>query len=569
MESSINYKKTQKKVRREAQSHTHIRRKSSSSASSSSWCCSFKSPPKSPEALSLSKATTPPRKSATPDTTLSKSLSSFPNSPQSVKSSLGIVGRIDPRRILSPGRVSPIDSEPSADEAVRIRNAIAVPEEVATSAAVGSAQALNLTDLVRGEERVCNGADDGGGGGGGGDERLVFDVRLNLKGKRGGCLALELNSEVLCENSSIFADLVADCRKKAGGSGLSLCRIEVPEVDNLGVFRETIELMFEDDITKKLLKMGAYRAIDILEVSANVKFRRGILSCLKYLEAVPWTEEEEEKLRRLFSKCKFDDATSREILARLDFQDSVSLQQNLPTRLIWSITACKNGKARNELKSLVKGLLCRSSVYEKDNLDIKKEDLYAIAISCLSSLGALFEEACRPTPQDQADMKDSNRPSLESISWQVDNITWLIEILLERQIAEEFVEIWADQKELARMHSIASPMIRYELSRISATLFIAMGTRKLHCQAELRFGLLCSWFSPMLVDFGWLQRCRKGLDIRQLEEAMGQTLLTLPLKQQYEMFMEWFRCFSKHGAECPNLSKAFQVWWRRTFLRGS
>uniref|UniRef100_A0A2P2P010 Transcription regulator n=1 Tax=Rhizophora mucronata TaxID=61149 RepID=A0A2P2P010_RHIMU len=34
-------------------------------------------------------------------------------------------------------------------------------------------------------------------------------------------------------------------------------------------------------------------------------------------------------------------------------------------------------------------------------------------------------------------------------------------------------------------------------------------------------------------------------------------------------FMEWFSCFSKRGAECPNLSKAFQIWWRRSFLRGS
>jgi hypothetical protein len=35
----------------------------------------------------------------------------------------------------------------------------------------------------------------------------------------------------------------------------------------LGVFRDTIELMFEEDIAKRLLKIGAYRAIGILEVS--------------------------------------------------------------------------------------------------------------------------------------------------------------------------------------------------------------------------------------------------------------------------------------------------------------
>ncbi|KAK9987182.1 hypothetical protein SO802_032133 [Lithocarpus litseifolius] len=119
------------------------------------------------------------------------------------------------------------------------------------------------------------------------------------------------------------------------------------------------------------------------------------------------------------------------------------------------------------------------------------------------------------------------------------------------------------------MHKNVSPVVRYELSRVSALLFIAMGTRKLHCRSESRSGLLLAWFGPMLLDFGWPQRCRKGLDMKALEEAMGQTLLTLPLKQQYMLFMEWFRCFSKHGTECPNLSKAFQIWWHRSFLRGS
>lgn len=98
----------------------------------------------------------------------------------------------------------------------------------------------------------------------------AFDVRLNLRSKKvgGGSLILELNSEVLCSNSEVFAGLVAKHRKGSspGESSSSVCRIEVPDVVNLGVFRETIELMFEDDIAKSLRKIGVYRCIDILEV---------------------------------------------------------------------------------------------------------------------------------------------------------------------------------------------------------------------------------------------------------------------------------------------------------------
>ncbi|XVF61009.1 hypothetical protein PTKIN_Ptkin08bG0093700 [Pterospermum kingtungense] len=524
-----------------------------------SWCCTFNVPPSSPENPHLSqhyrnnnskcKTKLGPQK---PDS-LSRltTPNSVPNSPQSSKSGLTLVGRI-----LSPGRVSPIDHTDSFEDQHSSRAIPSAAAAVDSIARSGSQSFRAKIESPNTHSGLDPGRIDGGKVGG-------YDARLSLKGKNGGLLVLELNSGVLASNSEVFAGLIA------GSLGRRICRIEVPEVENLGVFRETIELMFEEDIAKRLVKIGVYRAIDILEVSASIMFRRGFTSCLKYLEAVPWTEEEEEKLRNLFTRLKFDDATSTDILSRLCPQQSTDTQQNLAKHLISSITSCSDANARNELKSLVKGLLCKSSVYEKEQPDINKEDFFAVLQSCLNVLVNLFEEASDATPHERMAEKEIGKPLIERISKQVDNIIWLLDILLDRQMAEEFVDLWAHQGNLLKMHERASPMVRYELSRVSSSLFIAMGTRKLHCQWEARSGLLQAWFGPMLLDFGWLQRCRKGLDMKALEEAMGQTLLTLPLKQQYVLFMEWFRCFSKHGTECPNLSKAFQIWWRRYFLRGS
>lgn len=284
---------------------------------------------------------------------------------------------------------------------------------------------------------------------------------------------------------------------------------------------------------------------------------------------MPWNEDEEEKLRNLFNKIKFNDSTTGDILGRLYAVDSVDSQQTLARQLVWSITTCNDGNARTELKSLVKSLLCKSSVYEKDYPDVNKEEIYVVCQSCIDSLVVLFEEASGTAQTRKVTKKDMGKTLIERISKQVDNINWLLEILLDWQMAEEFVNMWAIQAELLGMHERTSPMVRYELSRVSASLFIVMGTRKLQCVSEARLGLVQAWFGPMLIDFGWLQRCRKGLDLKALEEAMGHVLLTLPLKHQYPLFMEWFRHFSKHGNECPNLSKAFQIWWRRSFLRGS
>lgn len=447
---------------------------------------------------------------------------------------------MDPRRILSPGRVSPIDSDP-----VHHNVAAVVPQQPRP------APEPEKVVLVQEVVKSCD----------------VYDVRLSLKGKNGECSVLEVDSQVLEGCSSVFANLIADCRKRGeggDGGGGSFCRIEVPDVQNLSVFHDTIELMFEEDVLNRIRRMGVSRAIDVLEVAAGIMFTKGVLSCLKYIEAVPWSESEEDKLRSLFTRFTFDDATTRDVLARLSLSEQVNSQQHLALQLVRSVTTGIDNSSRSELKTLVKDLFAKSSVYEKDLSGLDKEALYVICQSCLDSLVALFEEASDSAPEEKSKTTVTTKPLIERISREADSINWLLGILLDQQMAEEFVDIWADQEDLLRMHEKVSQMVRYELSRISAWVFIALGKGKLHCRSETRCRIFQSWFTPMLADFGWLQRCKKGLDIKVLEEAMGQALLTLPMKNQHLLFMEWFRCFSRQGTECPNLGKAFQIWWRRS-----
>lgn len=266
-------------------SSSAVRRRPHSSHRRGSWCCSFTVPPPSPDIVTVSQKAHPVKtkschhvksnssKPEKPRDSFSRlsSTTSITNSPQSFISGLGLVGRIDPRRMLSPGRVSPIDSDPSTEPEAGPNLGIpsrpgsfrAQPERFSMAqlhaesfrAAAESAAAVPK-DLP---EQPSSGLGN------------AFDMRLNLRSKKAGeaSLVLELNSRVLCSNSEVFADLVAKYRKgsSTGASNPSLCRIEVPDLENVGVFRETIELMFEDDITKSLMKIGVDRCIDILEVS--------------------------------------------------------------------------------------------------------------------------------------------------------------------------------------------------------------------------------------------------------------------------------------------------------------
>lgn len=225
-----------------------------------SWCCSFVVPPSSPDNIYIPQSKSHHQKNETHSKPIGNSI---PNSPQSSKSGFGLVGRIDPRRILSPGRVSPIDLDPIVDSIQEIG-----PDPSVT---VNATSQIRTHSFRAPSERYRSPPDSSSSSG-----NNVFDVRLNLRGKKGECLVLELNSEVLCANSELFAGLISEYRKKMssnGSSGSKICRIEMPEVENLRVFRETIELMFEEDISKRLLKIGTYRAIEILEVSTCCHYR--------------------------------------------------------------------------------------------------------------------------------------------------------------------------------------------------------------------------------------------------------------------------------------------------------
>ena len=298
-------------------------------------------------------------------------------------------------------------------------------------------------------------------------------------------------------------------------------------------------------------------------------FERGIRSCLEYIEAVPWNENEEEKLKHLFARCTFDEALSKDVLARLQPREESS-SEDLTVQLIQSVTSSTNNGARKDMQSLINGLLSKSSVYQKDLSGLNKGSLYQICCFCLNLLIELFKEDLEPKCHTNGVLRvTSSKPKIERVSKQSENLNWLLEILVNNSMAENFVELWANQDELIGIHEQASPMFRYELSRISANVFIALGRGRVQCPSDLRSQLFRGWFAPILADFGWLQRCPKGLDVRVLEESLGQALLTLPLQEQQSLFEEWFQCFASRGTECPNLSRAFQVWWRRSFVRSS
>ncbi|KAG8100842.1 hypothetical protein GUJ93_ZPchr0013g36448 [Zizania palustris] len=68
-------------------------------------------------------------------------------------------------------------------------------------------------------------------------------------------------------------------------------------------------------------------------------------------------------------------------------------------------------------------------------------------------------------------------------------------------------------------------------------------------------------------DYNWLQHGHRSFNRKIVEEGLEQTILTLPLEDQQTILLIWLGIFLKVGDSCPNLQRAFEVWWRMTFVK--
>ncbi|KAH0465328.1 hypothetical protein IEQ34_005431 [Dendrobium chrysotoxum] len=382
------------------------------------------------------------------------------------------------------------------------------------------------------------------------------DVELSVSSGDGFRVSMGVHRRVLAAGSRFFAENLG----RRGGV------VEICECDDVEVYVEVVAMLYCGDLRRRLCGEGAKRVLGLLKVSAAIMFDAGVTACLEHLEAIPWSEEEEEEVVSVLSQLQLRDPVA-EVLQRVLVESSSSSRADaIFLRLLAGVLQSKDEKARRDMKALMLGLLREDNAQTgelTDRIDVSRETLYHLCHKCLSSLLVSVTDAA---------MLDENRRNdrgnlMAEIAHEADNIQWLFQILISKKIADEFVMLWAEQKELADLHGKIPSIFRYEISRITAQLCIALGKGEVLVSKEARFAVLSTWLDALYEDFGWLKRACRGLDKRMVEEGLCQMILTLSMVQQQVVLLRWFDRFLKKGDECPNLQRAFQVWWRRSFVR--
>ena len=280
---------------------------------------------------------------------------------------------------------------------------------------------------------------------------------------------------------------------------------------------------------------------------------------MEYLEAAPWAEDEEEKVAALLSELRLEGVVAGEVLKRVSVEITAGREEcsdeneEVLVKLLHVVLEGKDEKARREMKGLVLKMLRENA----SQSDLRKESLYSACDGCLELLRHHFMRVAAAS-----DLHDVGQ-----IARQADNLHWVLDILIDRQIAEDFLKMWASQSELSEAHSKVPVVHRYEVSRVTARLFVGIGKGQLLASKDARCLLLQTWLVPFYDDFGWMRRASRGLDRHLVEDGLSNTILTLPLAWQQEIFLAWFDRFLNSGEDCPNIQRGFEVWWRRAFWR--
>ncbi|XP_061337298.1 BTB/POZ domain-containing protein At1g63850-like isoform X2 [Gastrolobium bilobum] len=310
------------------------------------------------------------------------------------------------------------------------------------------------------------------------------DIKLTLTSKDGISVSINVHRQILVSHSRFFAVKLSDRWAKQQRSTLPYI-VEIADCDDVEIYIEALMLMYCKDLRKKLMKEDVSRVLGILKVSAAIGFDAGVLSCMEYLEAAPWAEDEEEKVASLLSELRLEAMGGCEVLKRISFQVSNGNEEGNDSeqvllKLIHVVLEGKDEKARREMKGLVSKMLRENS----NQNDLRKESLYSACDDCLQLLHHHFLRAASSELHD-----------VGQIARQADNMHWILDILIDRQVAEDFLKTWASQSVLSEAHPKVPAVHRFEVSRVTARLFVGIGKGQLLASKDVRCLLLKTWKS--------------------------------------------------------------------------
>ncbi|XAR59538.1 hypothetical protein NMG60_11015405 [Bertholletia excelsa] len=341
---------------------------------------------------------------------------------------------------------------------------------------------------------------------------------------------------------------------------------------NLGVSATTgsidnhltvLELLYTNDFTGVIDSVST--ALWILPVALELLFEDCVKSCVRFLEAVPWSEEEEMRILRFVPFLREEE--SRELLARVSPEKNDMSEEMLHGLII---SAIHNHTNMAYMKAFVAKLLRDFSSRES-----VRRVLDRVFERRLKVVKESLEEYSSPNFRgDHNETEAIQRINLHTATSNGKHLLWLVERMIELRVADTAVKEWSDQasftSDLQRAfrddawRNIA-PGLPGIMLRCTCRLANAVAAGTILAARQVRMNLVKEWLPVLIVckdNASPLHSSHKALYV-ELEESFLKIISTLPMSDAQQLLQQCLSFSTRNVEDCPHLVTAFNTWFRR------
>ncbi|MBA0833599.1 hypothetical protein Goarm_006031, partial [Gossypium armourianum] len=306
-------------------------------------------------------------------------------------------------------------------------------------------------------------------------------------------------------------------------------------------------------------------ALEILPVALELLFEDCVKACVKFLEAVPWSEEEEKRVLSLIPLLREEE--SKELLARVspgedDFYEEMLhglIEKAMYSQPNMAFVKVFVAKLLRDFSSRESARRALERAFDA-NLRIVKESL---------------EQYSSPDFRgDHNETEAIQRLHLHTAMTNGRHLLWLVERMIELKVADLAVKQWSEQAAFTvdlqkafrddAWRNIV-PGLPAVMLRCTCKLASAVAAGTILSSRQVRMKLVKDWL-PVLIsckdNVSPMLPSHKTLYL-ELEVTFLRIISTLPMSDAQVLLQQCLSFSTRNVEDCPHLVTAFNTWFRR------
>ncbi|KAL5562975.1 hypothetical protein UlMin_032722 [Ulmus minor] len=324
-----------------------------------------------------------------------------------------------------------------------------------------------------------------------------------------------------------------------------------------------IELLYSSDLSSACNSVSV--ALDLLPVALELLFEECVRYCVRFLEAVPWDEEEEIRVLNLIPFLGKEE--SKELLARVSPQKNDCCEDMLQGL----ITAAINN---NQNMAFVKAFVAKL-LRDFSSKETAKRVLESAFQRSLKVVKDSLEEYSSPDLRGGYNETEAiQRLNLHTALTNSRHLLFLVDRMIELKVADNAVKEWSEQasftSDLQRAFRDDAwrnfvPGLPAVVIRCTFKLASAVAEGSILATREVRKKLVRDWLPVLIVckdKVSPMSHGNKALYL-DLEKIFLRLISTLPMSDAQELLQLCLSFSTRNVEDCPHLSTAFNIWFRR------